>query len=56
MSGTGTTIPNYKLYYFGIRGRGEPVRYMFAAANIPYDEELVPFQSWPEVKKRPVPA
>ena len=46
----GSTIPHYKLIYFPIRGRGECIRYIFAAADVPYEEELIDFATWPTVK------
>lgn len=33
----------YKLHYFPVRGRGEFIRYIFAQANVPYEEVLIPF-------------
>ena len=40
----------YKLTYFDARGRGEPIRMLFAAADVKYDEVRVKFEDWPELK------
>lgn len=31
-------MPQYKLLYFNLRGRGEPVRWVLAAADQPYED------------------
>lgn len=41
----------YKLIYFDIRGRAEPVRMMMALAGQEYEEENISFDDWPEVKQ-----
>jgi len=44
-------MPQYKLVYFGARGRGEPLRYIFAYAKVPYENHVVDFQAdWPTLK------
>lgn len=45
-----TEIPKYKLIYFPIRGRGEFIRYLFALAEVPYEEEHIEFSNWPQRK------
>ena len=32
------TMPSYKLIYFNLRGRGEMIRLMFAAAGVQYED------------------
>ncbi|XP_049818818.1 glutathione S-transferase isoform X2 [Aethina tumida] len=44
--------PRYKLMYFNARGRAEHIRFIFAYAGIDYDDERIPRERWPEVKKR----
>lgn len=43
--------PSYKLIYFNARGRAEHIRYIFAYAGVHYDDERVPRERWPELKK-----
>ncbi|GMT22768.1 hypothetical protein PFISCL1PPCAC_14065, partial [Pristionchus fissidentatus] len=43
-------MPSYKLTYFDATGRGEPIRILFALADVPFEDVRVPFQKWPEVK------
>ena len=33
-----TSSPKYKLIYFNIRARAEPIRWMFAYAGVPFDD------------------
>jgi len=42
--------PSYHLTYFDIRGRGEVIRLLFAAANQTYTERRVQFAEWAQVK------
>ncbi|XP_017777598.1 PREDICTED: glutathione S-transferase-like [Nicrophorus vespilloides] len=44
--------PNYKLIYFNARGRAEHIRFIFAYAGIEYQDERIPREKWPELKKR----
>jgi glutathione S-transferase len=44
-------MPNYKLYYFPIRGRGEIIRLLFAAAGQDYEEITITFEEWPKKKE-----
>lgn len=46
----GKTMPNYKLTYFGFRGRGELIRFLFAAAGVQYEENTIEGSAWPELK------
>lgn len=41
----------YKLIYFNARGRAEHIRFIFAYAGIEYDDERIPREKWPELKK-----
>jgi len=40
-----------ELYYFPVRGRGEPLRFLMRYAKIPYTDNIVMFKDWPELKK-----
>ncbi|KAI7815611.1 glutathione S-transferase [Rhyzopertha dominica] len=44
--------PRYKLIYFNARGRAEHIRFIFAYAGIDYDDERIPREKWPELKKK----
>nr|QUF59401.1 glutathione S-transferase GSTS4-2 [Brachionus angularis] len=41
----------YKLFYFNFRFRGEVIRLLFAAANVPYEDVRFDPPNWPEYKK-----
>lgn len=41
----------YKLHYFNIRGRGEIIRLVFAAAGQEYEDHRFEFQDWPKYKQ-----
>jgi len=43
-------MPTYKLRYFGIRGRGEEIRLIFAAAGVAFEDERIPKEEWATVK------
>ncbi|GMT15469.1 hypothetical protein PFISCL1PPCAC_6766, partial [Pristionchus fissidentatus] len=45
------TMPHYKLTYFDLRGRGEPIRMMFAIAGIPFEDRRIVFDEWADVSK-----
>jgi glutathione S-transferase len=45
-----TMAPKIKLTYFDIEGRGECVRLALALANVPFEDDRIPFSKWPEVK------
>ena len=40
----------YKLTYFDIRARAEPIRLLFAVAGEDYEDHRVDFKTWPDVK------
>lgn len=46
-------MPSYKLTYFGAKGRGEVVRFIFAQAGVPYDDVRLEYggQEWPKIKE-----
>ncbi len=43
-------MPNYKLTYFNGRGRGEPIRMLFALAGQEFEDNRVGGDSWQEFK------
>lgn len=44
--------PSYKLIYFNARGKAEHIRFIFAYAGIDYEDERIPQDKWPELKRR----
>ncbi|RCN30437.1 hypothetical protein ANCCAN_23793 [Ancylostoma caninum] len=42
---------SYKLHYFDIRGRGEPIRLIFEYYGVKYDDNRIPMEDWPSVKE-----
>jgi glutathione S-transferase len=42
--------PNYKLVYFDFRGKGEPLRWIFAYAGVKFDDHRINYQDWPSLK------
>lgn len=45
-------MPQHKLTYFNLRGRGELIRYIFAYASIPYEDIRIEFSDWPALKPK----
>ena len=43
-------MTQYKLTYFDLRARGEPIRLLFAAAGQEFTDNRVQLQSWPDLK------
>jgi len=43
-------MPHYKLYYFDIRGLGEPIRLLLNYVGQPYEEERLNLEEWPQHK------
>jgi glutathione S-transferase len=41
---------HYKLTYFNIRGRAEPIRIIFAYLGLPYEDYRIEKKDWPNVK------
>ena len=45
-------MSNYKLTYFGLRGKGELIRMIFATAGVEHTDTRVTFEEWPALKAR----
>ncbi|XP_064615242.1 glutathione S-transferase-like [Liolophura sinensis] len=45
-------MPSYKLYYFPIKVRAEPARFVFAAAGVKYEDIRISFDDWPSHKQK----
>lgn len=43
-------MAEYKLSYFPVRGRAEPIRLLFAYKEIKYEDVRVPGENWPKLK------
>jgi hypothetical protein len=44
-------VKKYKLIYFNFIGIAEPVRLLFALAEVPYEDKRIPEADWASVKK-----
>lgn len=45
---------SYKLTYFNRRGRAEPIRYLFAVADVPFEDHRIDEkEEWPSIKASP---
>jgi len=44
-------MPDYKLMYFNLPGRGELIRLIFSAAKVEFDDHRVAREDWPKVKQ-----
>lgn len=40
----------YKLTYFNVKGRCEHIRYIFAVAQLPYEDNRITQEEWQELK------
>ena len=45
-------MPTYKLYYFNVRGRAEPIRFVFAQAGVQYEDVRLTQEQWAEFKPK----
>ncbi|CAJ0564184.1 unnamed protein product, partial [Mesorhabditis spiculigera] len=46
----GPEMPHYKLTYFGLKGRAEIARQLFALAGVEYEDKRITFEEWPALK------
>jgi len=42
----------YKLSYFNVRARAEPIRFIFALKEIPYEDHRIERPDWPAIKEK----
>ena len=43
-------MTSYKLTYFPVRGFGEFIRLIFHYSNVPFEDNRVSFEDWPNLK------
>ncbi|KAM9579553.1 hematopoietic prostaglandin D synthase isoform 3-T4 [Guaruba guarouba] len=46
----GSSMPQYKLTYFNLRGRAEISRYLFAYSGKKYEDHRIEAADWPKIK------
>ncbi len=53
-SNRGGSGEQYKYVYFKARGRGEPIRLLFAAAGVKYEDHRIEIgpSEWPALKEK----
>ncbi|KAI6230030.1 Glutathione S-transferase-1 [Aphelenchoides fujianensis] len=44
-------MPEFKLHYFDLRARGEPIRLIFAYKGVPFEDVRYNFEEWPSKKE-----
>ena len=45
-------MAEYKLMYFNGKGLGELSRFIFAAADVPFEDYRIDFKDWPALKTK----
>jgi hypothetical protein len=43
-------LPQYKLTYFNLMGRAEPIRLIFVQAGVQYKDHRIETKEWPALK------
>ncbi|KAJ8675175.1 hypothetical protein QAD02_010961 [Eretmocerus hayati] len=43
-------MPSYKLTYFPLKGRAEPIRLLLSYAGVEFIDDRIEFKDWPEIK------
>lgn len=50
ISNVNKMVKSYKLNYFDIRGRGEPIRLIFEYAQQKFENKRINLNEWPKLK------